>query len=83
MGTHKVQGVLNYSCFSGEGEYVIPTTTVFGLEDSEIKDLQKEGLKVRTVKLKQQKNNVLTAKSICYQLSFITMHYCSEYFIHG
>ena len=31
----------------GEGEYVIPTSTIFGLDMAEVKQLIGEGLKVR------------------------------------
>ena len=48
MGTHRPD-VVGDNCikiFVGEGEYIIPTSTVFGLTVDEAKQLQAEGLKM-------------------------------------
>ena len=48
MGAHRpaVAGDNFVNVFVGEGEYIIPTSTVFGLTVDEAKQLQAEGLKV-------------------------------------
>ena len=47
MGTHRqdVVGDNFVNIFVGEGEYIIPTSSVFGLSVEEAKQLQAEGLK--------------------------------------
>ena len=49
MGTHRTHVTVYddiVNMFVGEGEYIIPTSTVLGLTVDEAKQLQAEGLKI-------------------------------------
>ena len=54
------------SYVSGEGEYIIPTSTVFGLKQEELDLLLKEGLKVA------RSSDRETAKSFIFRSETVT-----------